>query len=530
MSENMDDIIKKVPNHINFWDELQTGGEQPSSDRLAKLPVGITGALTFEQMSAYEAYYRIEEITELLKRDVLPLPKFFTRMPTANPVYDAEGKRTNTEDETYRKHLEDERYRLVEVVLKIIPYYTPPKDYVRPTKFQEKYYIPVDQYTGVNFVGLLLGPRGNTLKKLQEESKCKIAIRGRGSVKEGKHSSDLPKGAANMEDPLHCLIIADSEDKIQDGIRACQSVIIRAVTSPEGQNDLKRGQLRELAELNGTLRDDTRPCSICGLKGHMKHECPNRTSFAQQVICHNCGQAGHVTRDCPTTQNRFTPSNHNNLYNNNYQGNGNSQGRPIQNSRYGNSVQGVNNNYSRTPPPTQNRYNNTNSNSRFSRYGDGNNNNNNNNNNSNSNNNVFQSRQSSRSMYDGQMNASTTTAGSVNDSTFTGNSSSGGIAQQLNAPPGFESGAVIPGVDSITQPLGLEAPMAPPGLDTQMGPPPEAPSMNGPPGLDYQANDMSLPPGLDYQANDMSLPPGILSPPSATHKNTLPNQEGPPGL
>lgn len=506
MTENMEDIIKKVPNHINFWDTPETDREQPSNDRLAKLPVGITGALTFEQMSAYEAYYRIEEITELLRKDTLSLPKWFTRIPSANPIYDTEGRRTNTDDKVYRKHLEDERYRLVEVVLKIIPYYTPPKDYVRPTKFQEKYYIPVDQYTGVNFVGLLLGPRGNTLKKLQEESKCKIAIRGRGSVKEGKHSSDLPKGATNMEDPLHCLIIADSEDKIQDGIKACQSIIIRAVTSPEGQNDLKRGQLRELAELNGTLRDDARPCSICGLKGHMKHECPNRTSFAQQVICHNCGQAGHITRDCPTAQSRFIPSNQNNLYNNNnYQGNGNSQGRQIQNSRYGNSAQSANNNYSRTPPSTQNRYNNTNTASRYSRYGDGNSNN------------IYQPRQSSRSTYDSQRDMPTTVVDSSYNSIDLSNSSSYGITKQSNAPPGFEGGVVIPGVDSTPQPLGLEEPMAPPGLDGQIVPPPETPSMNGPP-------------GLDYQAEDLSLPPGISSPSSTTHKNSYPGQQGPPGL
>ena len=505
MAEDMEDIIKKVPNHINFWDEAQTEVEKASNNRITKLPLGITGALTLEQMSAYEAYYRIEEITELLRQDALLLPKWFTRMPSANPVYDAAGKRTNTDDQTYRKYLEDERYRLVEIVLKIIPYYVPPKDYVRPTNFQEKYYIPVEQYTGVNFVGLLLGPRGNTLKKLQEESKCKIAIRGRGSVKEGRHSSDLPKGAANMEDPLHCLIIADSEDKIQDGIKACQSIIIRAVTSPEGQNDLKRGQLRELAELNGTLRDDARPCSICGLKGHMKHECPNRTSFAQQVICHSCGQAGHITRDCPTAQGRFMPSNRNNVYNNsNYQGMNNKQVRQIQNSRYSNSIQGGNNSYGGTPPPTQNRYYNTNTSSRFSRYGDGNKSND------------VQTRQSSRSSYISQQNMPTKATHFFSNSKDV-NFSSRGISPQPNAPPGFEAGAAIPGLDTTQQPLGLDAPIAPPGLDGQMILPSEQASINGPPGLDYQADGLSLPPGISSQS-------------AGANKDSSPGQQVPPGL
>ena len=46
--------------------------------------------------------------------------------------------------------------------------------------------IPVLQNPNVNFMGLLIGPRGNSLKKLEEETGTKIMIRGKGSVKEGK--------------------------------------------------------------------------------------------------------------------------------------------------------------------------------------------------------------------------------------------------------------------------------------------------------------------------------------------------------
>lgn len=38
---------------------------------------------------------------------------------------------------------------------------------------------------------------------------------------------------------------------------------------PEGQNDLRRMQLRELALLNGTLRENEGPrCSNCGASDH----------------------------------------------------------------------------------------------------------------------------------------------------------------------------------------------------------------------------------------------------------------------
>jgi len=46
--------------------------------------------------------------------------------------------------------------------------------------------IPQEEHPEINFVGLLIGPRGNTLKSLVKDTGAKIIIRGKGSVKEGK--------------------------------------------------------------------------------------------------------------------------------------------------------------------------------------------------------------------------------------------------------------------------------------------------------------------------------------------------------
>jgi hypothetical protein len=35
-----------------------------------------------------------------------------------------------------------------------------------------------------NFVGRLLGPRGNSLKRVEATTQCRVYIRGRGSVKD----------------------------------------------------------------------------------------------------------------------------------------------------------------------------------------------------------------------------------------------------------------------------------------------------------------------------------------------------------
>lgn len=39
-------------------------------------------------------------------------------------------------------------------------------------------------YFQFNFVGKLLGPKGNSMKRLQEETMCKMAVLGRGSMKD----------------------------------------------------------------------------------------------------------------------------------------------------------------------------------------------------------------------------------------------------------------------------------------------------------------------------------------------------------
>lgn len=47
-----------------------------------------------------------------------------------------------------------------------------------------KQYFNIINFMQVNFVGKLLGPKGNTMKQLQEETMCKMAILGRGSMRD----------------------------------------------------------------------------------------------------------------------------------------------------------------------------------------------------------------------------------------------------------------------------------------------------------------------------------------------------------
>lgn len=150
----------------------------------------------------------------------------FDSSPSPPPTYDAHGRRTNTREVRYRKRLEEERLRLIDKQLKSDPNYRPPAEYhqqKRSHRPQDKVYIPVKEFPEINFFGLLVGPRGNSLKKMERESGAKISIRGKGSVKEGKGRPDA--FADDSEEDLHCLVMADTDEKVA----ACVALINKVI-------------------------------------------------------------------------------------------------------------------------------------------------------------------------------------------------------------------------------------------------------------------------------------------------------------
>ena len=71
---------------------------------------------------------------------------------------------------------------------------------------------------------------------METESGAKIAIRGKGSVKEGKGRSDAAH-TSNQEEDLHCLIMADTEDKVNKAKKLIHNVI-ETVSRPQNDTTL----------------------------------------------------------------------------------------------------------------------------------------------------------------------------------------------------------------------------------------------------------------------------------------------------
>ncbi|KAL6508112.1 hypothetical protein OROGR_024307 [Orobanche gracilis] len=121
--------------------------------------------------------------------------------------------------------------------------------------------IPVDNYPNFNFVGRLLGPRGNSLKRVEATTGCRVYIRGKGSIKDPDKEEKLRgrPGYEHLNEQLHILIEADLPANIVDiRLRQAQE-IIEELLKPvdESQDYIKRQQLRELAMLNSNFREES---------------------------------------------------------------------------------------------------------------------------------------------------------------------------------------------------------------------------------------------------------------------------------
>nr|XP_016461975.1 PREDICTED: branchpoint-bridging protein-like [Nicotiana tabacum] len=218
------------------------------------------------------------------------------RSPSPEPIYDNMGIRINTREYRAREKLNRERQEIISQILKKNPAFKPPADY-RPPKLQKKLYIPMKEYPGYNFIGLIIGPRGNTQKRMEKETGAKIVIRGKGSIKEGRlqQKGNLKPDPSENED-LHVLVEAENQDSLE-----AAAAMVEKLLQPvdEVLNEHKRQQLRELAALNGTIRDEEF-CRLCGEPGHRQYACPSRTTtFKSDVLCKICGDGGHPTIDCP---------------------------------------------------------------------------------------------------------------------------------------------------------------------------------------------------------------------------------------
>jgi len=265
------------------------------------MPTILPAGMTPDQQQAYLVQLQIEEISRKLRTGDLGIalnPE--ERSPSPEPIYSSDGKRLNTREFRTRKRLEEQRHQLIIRMQCMNPEFKPPSDYKPPViRVSDKVLIPQEEHPDINFVGLLIGPRGNTLKAMEKETGAKIIIRGKGSVKEGKVGRKDGQPLPGEDEPLHAFITAANPECVKKAVDKIKEVIRQGIEVPEGHNDLRRMQLRELAQLNGTLRESDGPrCNNCGSTEHKSWLCPDKPNVTNNIVCSACGGAGHIAKDC----------------------------------------------------------------------------------------------------------------------------------------------------------------------------------------------------------------------------------------
>jgi hypothetical protein len=72
------------------------------------------------------------------------------------------------------------------------------------SKIKRKIVLPKDN--NFNYSGLLIGPKGNSQKQLEERTGCRILVRGKGSQNQTNDYED--------EEDLHVLVLGDNEAQV----------------------------------------------------------------------------------------------------------------------------------------------------------------------------------------------------------------------------------------------------------------------------------------------------------------------------
>lgn len=177
------------------------------------------------------------------------LPELMAEKDTLDPAFQHSLRLLDQEIEKIQKDegKEEEKERFIDVVIN------------KNMKLGQKVLIPVKQFPKFNFVGKLLGPRGNSLKRLQEDTLTKMSILGKGSMRDKEKEEELRQSGEakyqHLNQDLHVLIEvfappAEAYARMGHALEEIKKFLI-----PDYNDEIRQAQLQELTYLNGGSED-----------------------------------------------------------------------------------------------------------------------------------------------------------------------------------------------------------------------------------------------------------------------------------
>lgn len=126
----------------------------------------------------------------------------------------------------------------------------------KPVKVTVRVVVPTRDHPKFNFVGKLLGPQGNSLKRLQEETMTKMAILGRGSMRDRQKEEELrlsgdPK-FCHLQLELHVEVTALAPPAEAHARIALALAEVRRFLVPDFNDDIRQEQMWELHVLKSS--------------------------------------------------------------------------------------------------------------------------------------------------------------------------------------------------------------------------------------------------------------------------------------
>lgn len=264
--------------------------------------------LNLEEIEYFIRLHRLEDLAKKQRTANLEVVDPEVRSPSPEPVYDPSGRRVNTLETRCKNSIILEKNLLIEECQKMNVGFLTPYDW-KALKKTKKVFLPEIDNPELNFVNIVLGPKGMTQKLLEELSGCRISIRGR-------QVAGNKRNTVKDEEQTHVLVQSETDQDLEKGVEMVQKVLrgesLHSIAAGE-KKYIKTGY--EIMATEAVLRDY---CDNCKEEGHKLWNCPytfNENLRKRQehfknannnfdmsgfkiVSCDICGSKTHLAKDC----------------------------------------------------------------------------------------------------------------------------------------------------------------------------------------------------------------------------------------